>query len=160
MLTKADSTGSCWPLCWLNWYYLGRYRQILRPSFSQSQTPSAIPSTRMVLGPSGRCLKCSHTMKFGTAYRHVGTPAFPRLRGQDTNQERKALRNITYTLDHDMHTILKTKKTLDTIKVRFSFDQNDFSFNIRTWYMMQPEVEKFLQDTGASNIKDTFNVHV
>lgn len=72
----------------------------------------------------------------------------------------KAFRNLTYTLDQEMHTVTKTKSTQTTVRVRFHCGQNDYSFNERTWRDMRPEVERYIRQSGIGNITNPPTVPV
>jgi hypothetical protein len=73
---------------------------------------------------------------------------------------RQATRAITYTLDQDMHTIVKTKGSQSTIKADFSYNQQDFSYNGMTWQAIKPDVEQLIKNFGISTIKDPYSVPV
>ncbi|PHH92897.1 hypothetical protein CDD83_3728 [Cordyceps sp. RAO-2017] len=73
---------------------------------------------------------------------------------------RASFRNVTYTLDQEMYTVSRGKSSQTTIRVRFHFSQNDFSFNETTWKSMKPTVERYIRDTGIGNITNPPTVPV
>lgn len=72
----------------------------------------------------------------------------------------KALRNIVYSLDQEMYTVVKRKSSSQTINVGFYFAQNNFAFNESTWRSLKPDVEKYIKDTGIGNITNPPTVPV
>ncbi|PFH60077.1 hypothetical protein XA68_11495 [Ophiocordyceps unilateralis] len=73
---------------------------------------------------------------------------------------RASLRNVTYELSPEMHTVSKGKSTQQRIRVRFYFSQTDYSFNERTWRALRPDVERYILDTGIDNITNPPTVPV
>jgi len=71
-----------------------------------------------------------------------------------------SLRNVTYTLDQNMHTVTRNKNTQTTISVDFDFGQSDFSFNETTWRTLKPTVESYINGTGIDNITNPPTVPV
>lgn len=49
---------------------------------------------------------------------------------------------------------------MNTVKANLSLHLTDFTFNERSWEMMQPEVEKFVVDSGIGNIRNPPDVPV
>ncbi|PHH77655.1 hypothetical protein CDD80_385 [Ophiocordyceps camponoti-rufipedis] len=73
---------------------------------------------------------------------------------------RASLRNVTYEVSQEMHTVAKGKSSQTRIKVRFAFNQIDFAFNERTWNSIRRDVEQFILETGITNITDPPTVDV
>ncbi|KAF4582744.1 hypothetical protein GQ602_005888 [Ophiocordyceps camponoti-floridani] len=73
---------------------------------------------------------------------------------------RASLRNVTYEVSQEMHTVTKRKSSETRIRVRFAFNQIDFAFNERTWNSLRRDVERFILDTGIDNITNPPTVDV
>lgn len=49
---------------------------------------------------------------------------------------------------------------MSTVRANFSHRLTDFTLNERSWKIMQPDVEKFIVDSGIGNIRDPPGVPV